>query len=410
MMNTVLLDGLWQGALGAAVAALAMIWIPQRHAATRYAVWFAALLALAILPIAGLWHPSFVTLPAPVEQTAAATTFVTAKAASATGSWLAFVWLAGIAFGVLRLGISYARIDRIVRNAMPAPALGADVMTSDTVLVPIAAGFFSPVVVLPTHLVTSLERGDLESIVQHERAHIRRRDIAGNLIQRIVEACLFFNPWVYVIGRQLIVEREAACDDWAVHATAEPNRYASCLAHLAQSAQHRHTPLLTPSAIGSRRMLVGRIARLLDGKVTQLKINYLVLGTTVAAFGILAVLLQTSAGLAASAPTSIGNDTVAAARCANRGNLAASADVKVLNAIPPAIPKSAFRPNVSANALVIVGADGVPIRVTIVKSSGSIGMDRAIIKAARDSKYSPAMKNCKPITGQYLFHVDTGPM
>jgi len=425
MMNTVLLSGLWQGALISAIAALATIWIPQRHAATRYAVWFTALLALAILPIASLWHPATTALPESVAQTAVATSVVTAKAATASGAWLMLLWLAGVTFCLFRLALSYARINRIVRNAKPVLEFAADVMTSDDVAVPIAARFFSPVVIIPADLLTTLERSDLESVVRHERAHIRRMDIAGNLIQRLIEACLFFNPWVYVIGRQLVKEREAACDDWAVHAAGEPDRYASCLAQLAQSAKNSRTPLLTPSAIGSRRMLVGRIARLLNGKVSQLKVNYVVLGTSVTAFALLAVLFQTSTSLASS-DRSLENTVAAAGACVvpqmpkdpsaltsaqraelKRELLATGASAKPLNPAMPDIPKADFRPNVWANALVTIGPDGTPLKAKIVKSSGSAGIDQATINAAMASTYSPAMGNCKGIVGQYLFQVRT---
>ncbi len=403
MIDTILINGLWQGALVVAIAGLLNAFIPARHAATRYAVWFAALVALALLPVVSLWHtaPAFAPMPNPVTNTAAVTSQVTATAATAGGNRLVFAWAAGVVLCLLRLALSYVRIARIVRRAKAAPEFGADVMTSADVPFPIAARIASPVVIVPEHLPATLDRNDLESIIRHERAHIVRMDTIGNFVQRTVEAFLFFNPWVYVIGRQLVQEREAACDDWAVYPTGESNRYASCLAQLAQGAQRAHAPLLTPSAIGSRRMLVGRIARLLNGKAAQLKVNYLVLGASVIAFGFLAVLLQTSNGLA-----SIGTTVVAATSSCTFPH--GYSDVKVLNAAMPDIPKSAYRPNLSANVLVTVGPDGRATNAKIVKSSGSAGVDRAAVTAATHSTYTPKMKACKPMTGQYLFHVDTG--
>ncbi|HTU71785.1 MAG TPA: M56 family metallopeptidase [Candidatus Baltobacteraceae bacterium] len=395
MIDTFLLDGLWQGALVAAVAALVTVLLPQRHAATRYAVWFAALLTLVMLPVVSQWHPApaIATLPAPVANTAKATALVTARAAGASGAWLLSVWLAGVLFGLARLVRSYVRIGRIVRRATPSPELGHRVMTSADIPIPIAAGLFTPVVIIPAPLVNVLERGDLERIVQHERAHIRRGDIAANLVQRLIEAGLFFNPWVYLIGRQLVKERESACDDWAVHATGDPDRYASCLAEVAQGAARQRTPLLTPSAIGSKRILLKRIARLLNGKASQLKTNYFVLSASVAVFALLAFALQMRWGLAAPATT------VA---------LACGADVKILNPVPPDIARADYRYNVWASALVTVAPDGHVISVKIVKSSGSAAIDRDVVKAAWSSTYSPAMSACKAVTSQYLFKARTG--
>jgi TonB family protein len=153
-------------------------------------------------------------------------------------------------------------------------------------------------------------------------------------------------------------------------------------------------------------MLVERIARLLNGKAIQLKINYVTLGASVLGFGVLAVALQTVTGLAADASLPLGTEVaVAASPCVAMG-----ADVKILNAVPPDIPKSAFRPNTAANALVTISPSGRPISAKIVLSSGSAGMDSAVVKAALASTYSPAMNACKYITSQYLFKAVTGPM
>jgi TonB family protein len=408
VIDTMLLNGLWQGALIVAIAALATWKMPQGHAATRHAVWFAALVALIVVPIVSMWHPAaaVTALPAPMQHTAAAPSLVIAKAASASGTWLLMFWVTGAMLALIRLGLSWARINRIVRDAALAPELGVNVMTSTGVDLPIAARLVFPVIVLPARLLRTLDRSDLDGIIRHERAHIARRDILANLIQRVIEALLFFNPWAYIIGRALIAEREAACDDWAVQASGEPDRYASCLARLAQNPRASRTPLLTPSAIGSRRMLVERIARLLNGKAIQLKINYIALGASVLAFGVLAVALQTVTGLAADASLPLGSDVaVAASPCVGTG-----ADVKILNAVPPNIPKSAFRPNTAANALVTISPSGRPISAKIALSSGSAGMDSAVVKAALASTYSPAMNACKYITSQYLFKAVTGPM
>jgi bla regulator protein blaR1 len=407
--NAALLSGLWQGALIAGIAALAARLVPRRHAATRYTVWFASLLALAVVPFSTVWHPAaaFAALPAPVERTAAVTSLVTARAADASGSWLTLLWLAGVAVGVLRLCFSYARIERIVRAATPAPELGPDVLLSDEIAVPIAARLFRPVVIVPAYLPASLERSDLESVVQHERAHIRRMDVWGNFVQRSIETLLFFNPWAYLIGRQLVKEREAACDDWAVAATGRPDRYASCLARLAQGAAPARVPLLTPSAIGSRRVLVGRITRLLDGKAAQLKVNYLLPTASVAAYLALAVLLQTTNGLASVASPGK-TETVAAAKvsCTFPNGYAGA---KPVNPAMPDIPQSANVPNLSAEVLVTILPDGRPSNPRIVKSSGSAAVDKATIDAAMASTYTPATAACKPVADDYLFKVATGP-
>lgn len=396
MIDTFLLNCLWQGLLVVAIAALVTAAVPQRHAATRYAVWFVALLALLFVPLATLWHPEQ-PLPALSSPIVVRTTAIATRATNHSGLWPIVVWVAGIAFFLMRLVRSHVRIRRIVRAALPAPTFGPDVMTSDDVDYPIAAGFFAPMVILPSKIAAALERSDIEAIVRHERAHIARRDILTNLAQRLIEACLFFNPWVYVIGRQLLTEREAACDDWVVNATGEADRYATCLAQLASGTHATHTPLLTPSALGSRRMLVGRIARLLNGKAMQLKTNYLVLCASTLAFGALAIVLQTTTGQAA--PT-----TIAATNTSN-----CNREATVLKPAPPDYPASASPASGAATAVVVVSPSGEVASVKIVKSSGVPALDAATVKAAWASTYSPAMSNCKAVQGSYAFHAEFKP-
>ena len=404
-MNAVLLSGIWQGALISGIAALIVLAIPQRHAATRYAVWFAALLALAIVPVASLWHPAQAIVSGPVEQTAIATSTITVRAAAAGGNWFAIAWLAGVAVFLSRLAWSFIRIKRIVRNAVPAPAIGANVAISKEIPFPIAAGIVSPTIVLPAGIAETLEPDELEAVIRHERAHIRRGDLAGNLVQRTIEAALFFNPWVYLIGRQLVKERESACDDWAVYAVREPERYASCLAQLAQSARAPRTPLLTPSAIGSSSMLVGRVARLLNGKVAQVKINYAVLAASVLSFAVLAFFLQTSSVMASAvAAVPAGTQTLASNRVQTLG---CNADVSVVNPAMPNIAAGDIHPGASADAIVTVAANGQPVSAKIRKSSGYPAIDRATIKAAMATAYAPARRNCQAVAGQYLFHIQT---
>ncbi len=401
-MTQALLNSIWQGAPIFLVAAGLLTFVPQRHAATRHTVWFVALVALVLLPLSGVWsfaEPSSV-IPSAVIRTTGVATRLASDAASADGRWLAALWLAGVALCAVRLALSYLRIAGITRSAVRAPDLGESVFTSSSIAVPVAAGFLRPIVIIPDRMARELDSADIRSIVAHERAHIRRGDILGNLIQRLVESLFFFNPWVYVISHQLVKEREAACDDWAVLSTSDPNRYASCLANLARRRPHHPSPLLTPSAIGSGRMLVGRIARLLNGKAGQVKTNYLVVATAVIGFAVLGFALQTSSSLASTGSMVAANDT----KC--------SAGVMVLKPVPPDIPDAvaAAHPNAQAIVLVTVAANGKASAAKIEHSSGNSVIDEASKRAALRSTYQPKMRNCKAVSGgQFLFHIQVAP-
>ncbi len=207
--------------------------------------------------------PPPAAIPISIARTTKAVSHVTEETSSAGGVWLAALWGAGLLVCAVRIAMSYLCLVRIRRSATPAPHAGERVFESPFVATPITAGLWQPVVIIPDNLTRTLAPGDLEAVLAHERAHIARKDTLGNATQRVVESLLFFNPWVYLIGRQLVREREAACDDWAIRAESDPRRSATCLATLALRGPRIQTTLLTPSAVWPERMLVGRIARLL---------------------------------------------------------------------------------------------------------------------------------------------------
>lgn len=395
-MISVLLNSLWQGALVVAIAAGITAIMPQRHAATRYAVWFVSLVALALVPLSGRFSFGHYAsaIPGSVIRVTGVASHATQQAASADAGWLAAVWILGVSVCFVRLALCQVRIARILQSAAPAPEYGERVFLSSRISIPIAAGLTKPCVVVPESLVATIDPIDLEGIVAHERAHIARNDILGNLVQRILESVLFFNPWVYVIGRQLVKEREAACDDRAVDAANDPERYASCLASLALLSPRAPSPLLTPSAMGSGRMIVDRISRLLNGKSAQLKTNYTVVAAACALFAFAGFIIQTPRTLASTA----------GAKC--------SAEVEVIKDVAPEIPEADLKahPNAQVTMLVTVTADGIASDIKLVKSSGDQTIDTAAAHAAAKSRYKPAIRNCKAVSGgQFLFHVDTSP-
>ena len=82
--------------------------------------------------------------------------------------------------------------------------------------VPIVVGYFRPVILLPISLLTSIPAAQLEAILTHELAHIRRHDFIVNLLQTLVETLFFYHPAVWWLSRQIRVEREHCCDDLVV--------------------------------------------------------------------------------------------------------------------------------------------------------------------------------------------------
>ena len=162
---------------------------------------------------------------------------------------LIIVWLLISALMLGRLAHSYHVLLNMRRSMQPAEELRQKrveqltahfgvrrfvlLFTSPQVKVPMTVGALKPVIVMPPHLADNLSDSEFDSIAAHELAHIRRWDYLTNLLQRFAQAFLFFHPAVWFIGDQLMIERELACDDWAVK-MCEPRRYASCLTRLVE--------------------------------------------------------------------------------------------------------------------------------------------------------------------------------
>lgn len=421
-----ILDGLVQGAIAIALAAIVLRLVPAKDATTRYAVWFATLMVVAAAPISSLAarFVSHLALPSQVATSASGTFSLVAlgpiggEAArwiawpfalgSAVNAAVAVVWLVGASIAFARLGASFAAIRRICRTATNVSEIdGVPVLASRDLRIPIATGLFRPAIVLPDGLADRLTPSELRCMLEHELAHVRRGDVATNAIQRVAEALFFWNPWVYVVGRQLVTEREAACDDVAAGRVGETTDYARALAALGRRLNATASPLLTPSAFGSHGGLVARIERLALGAPARSKLNYVAFGGSIVLFSTLAVAASlVTASAPASAGTAIATaPVVATASCAHPNS-----DVKALAPAPPELPKAQWPSHpVTALVRVDVAVNGKATAASVYRSSGNANVDRAVVTAAEKSTYAPKTVNCTPVASTYLFMAKFGP-
>ncbi|RYY51657.1 MAG: M56 family metallopeptidase, partial [Chitinophagaceae bacterium] len=89
-------------------------------------------------------------------------------------------------------------------------------LESSSIYVPVIIGVLKPVILVPLGVLASMPADQLEAVLLHELAHIRRKDYLVNLIQVIAEAIFFFNPGLRWISAQLRIHREHCCDDIAL--------------------------------------------------------------------------------------------------------------------------------------------------------------------------------------------------
>ncbi|MCA9202010.1 MAG: PQQ-binding-like beta-propeller repeat protein, partial [Planctomycetales bacterium] len=135
-----------------------------------------------------------------------------------------------------------------------------DLLSSPLVRVPVVVGWLRPAVLLPVSIMGELPVSQIEGILAHELAHIRRHDYLINMFQTVLEAIFFYHPAVWWLSHHIRLERENCCDDWAVHATGDRLTYGRAL--LALEDLRATEPILALSA--GKGPLVSRIHRVLQ--------------------------------------------------------------------------------------------------------------------------------------------------
>ena len=167
----------------------------------------------------------------------------------AWSSALVPLWLGGVVLLSARLVLAWVGVARL-RRARTLPVAEAvvqrvaelaarlqidravRVVQSAAVQVPLVVGWLRPIVMLPASALTGLSPAQLESIIAHELAHVRRHDYLVNALQSVAEVLLYYHPACWWISRRIRVEREHCCDDIAVALCGDGVTYASALADL----------------------------------------------------------------------------------------------------------------------------------------------------------------------------------
>src|SRR2546423_9237055 len=152
------------------------------------------------------------------------------------GGWLLMVCLRRSAVPVAEgLEELLARVSRRVRASR-----AVRLCRSALVEVPTVVGHLRPIILIPASVITGLTPQQLEAVLAHELAHVRRYDYLFNFLQAAAEVLLFYHPAVWWLSRRVREEREHACDDAAVECVGDVLLYARALAAL-EALRARHT-------------------------------------------------------------------------------------------------------------------------------------------------------------------------
>lgn len=293
------------------LAALGVSGLLQRASAgARHLVWVAIVGALLVLPALAAWSPlRLQILPAAaatavptraaseaVPTTALPTSATTPNAERAASSTLATAsdaqgrgispWrLAAMLWAVIALAVGawlafgFLTVRRIVRRARPlddrewagplyeiADRLGIDeaprLLRSESIKMPFACGLVSSCIILPAES----DGWDLErrrAVLMHELAHIRRRDLVGHTLGRLVCAVYWFHPLVWTAVRRMRIESERACDDLALTCGLRATSYAEHLLDIVSNVGKSRTPAIA-IPMAHRREFEGRMLAILD--------------------------------------------------------------------------------------------------------------------------------------------------
>ncbi|GAA3917098.1 M48 family metalloprotease [Chitinophaga oryziterrae] len=158
-------------------------------------------------------------------------------------------WITRLDLLILKMGIS-------------KPVL---ILQSAVVSVPLVVNFLKPVILVPVGMLTKLPVDEIEAILLHELAHIRRKDFIVNIFQQLIETLFFFNPFLLWLSARIREERENCCDDAAVEYL--PKR--SVLVHALVSCREfdlSRTPQHALAFPGTKNHLLSRAERILHRK------------------------------------------------------------------------------------------------------------------------------------------------
>ena len=297
------LHSLWQALAIALLMMLALLFFQNKSSAFKYKLVSGALLLVLFASVLtfGIYYqqaheataftgPDIETLAQVVPLASAADLHTSGTLSSYIDffnqniPFITMVWLLGLCFFLVRLVGGLLYIQRIKHSHHTAvseywqqkiSALGGKLslrrpvrlVESSLAAVPMVIGFFKPVVLMPLGAINNLTEAEVEAILAHELAHIRRYDFLINILLSFVEALFYFNPAVWWIAANIRSERENCCDDIAIELCGDSLVYAKALMRLEELELAVPSYAMTMSS--SNGELLQRIKRILQQPRTR---------------------------------------------------------------------------------------------------------------------------------------------
>jgi bla regulator protein blaR1 len=161
-----------------------------------------------------------------------------------------------------------ARLQQLSEKLQVKQAVA--LLESGLAKVPMVVGHLKPVILIPIGLINSLPANEVEAILVHELAHIRRKDYLVNFLQSFMEIIFFFNPAVLWISQLIKEERENCCDDIAIEQTTSKVNYLNALVNC--SEYQTESPAYSMALAGSKNKLINRVKRVISNRNQSLNL------------------------------------------------------------------------------------------------------------------------------------------
>lgn len=302
-----LLHSLWQGLALALITALMLMFTSKSSAKLRYNLLISGLILFAVSSSFSFvyeWQQSTQTdfetlrviapsvddqqIQANVPLTGAEPVDLIQKAVryfSGYASTIVLIWFLVICARSVQLFAGLYSIKRI-RNTQVSPAgiywenkvkalalqFGitqvVQIVQSGIVKVPMVVGHLKPLILVPIGLINGLSEKEVEAIICHELAHIKRRDYLVNILQSLMEIVFFFNPAVLWVSKLIREERESCCDDMTISSTHDKVNYISAL--ISCQEFQPGNPEYAMAISGKNDQLVQRVKRMVSNDTPSL--------------------------------------------------------------------------------------------------------------------------------------------
>lgn len=286
-LSITLLHFLWQGFIVAFGLHLILKAVSNKHSHSRYLATLCAMALNVILPVITffiVYEPEV-----PVAAVAGAVTsfsetsyLITQQFSVWQFEWREFVpflslgWMIGVTYLSAHLLYEMFRVYQLPRNGVVQPSDQLQAMfdhlsqqlevnkvtkllISMKAEVPMVVGWIRPVVLLPVSMSCGLTTAQLEMLLAHELAHVKRYDYLVNFVQTLVEVILFFHPCVKWVSKQVRAEREYCCDDVAVKHCGNAIAYATALTDAEMLRPHNIPQLAMAASGGNLKKRIFRV-------------------------------------------------------------------------------------------------------------------------------------------------------